>query len=108
MSASPSAFPVPDDWLAAGVMARHETFCPRYGWLKKAVERLAGVPGRAPEPEVFDAPDATAGAFFDRETRNGADVQRPASYWRPRLPPSSASAPNGPSKACLSPVERLR
>ncbi len=53
MSASPSAPPIPDDWLAAGVVARHETFCPRYGGLKKAVDRLSGTAGRAPEPEVF-------------------------------------------------------
>ncbi len=54
MSASPSASPIPDDWLAAGVVARHKTFCPRYGRLKKAVDRLSGTAGGA--SELFDAP----------------------------------------------------
>lgn len=34
------------------VFARHETFHPRYGWLKKAVDRVIQ------EPEVFTQPDA--------------------------------------------------
>ncbi len=49
MSASPSASPIPDDWLTAGVVARHKTFCPRYGRLKKAVDRLSGTAGGAPD-----------------------------------------------------------
>jgi hypothetical protein len=28
-----------DDWMKYGFFARHETFCPRYGWLKKGFER---------------------------------------------------------------------
>ncbi len=58
MSTSPSALALSAKWLQQGVVARHETFCPRYGWLKKSVDRLSGANGRAPEPNVFDAPDA--------------------------------------------------
>mgnify|MGYP005841106959 CR=1 FL=1 len=35
-----------------GFFARHETFCPRYGWLKKGFDGVTGDPG------VFDRDDA--------------------------------------------------
>jgi len=38
--------------IAEGSFARHETFCCRYGWLKK------GVDGVMEDPELFDRPDA--------------------------------------------------
>lgn len=38
--------------LAEGFFARHETFCPRYGWLKK------GFDGVSEDPGIFDSPDA--------------------------------------------------
>lgn len=37
--------------LAEGFFARHETFCPRYGWLKK------GFDGVSMDPNIFDSPD---------------------------------------------------
>jgi hypothetical protein len=41
-----------EKWLTEGFFARHETFCPRYGWLKK------GFDGVLTDPGIFDAPDA--------------------------------------------------
>lgn len=41
-----------EERLAEGFFARHETFCPRYGWLKK------GFDGVSENPDVFDSPDA--------------------------------------------------
>jgi len=38
--------------FSVGYFARHETFCPRYGWLKK------GFDATLTDPEVFDRPDA--------------------------------------------------
>jgi len=38
--------------LSEGFIARHETFCPRYGWLKK------GYDGVRSDGGIFDAPDA--------------------------------------------------
>ncbi len=38
--------------LTGGYFARHETFCPRYGWLKK------GFDATLTDPEVFERPDA--------------------------------------------------
>ncbi|QTA89668.1 DUF4007 family protein [Desulfonema magnum] len=34
-----------------GFFARHETFCPRYGWLKKGFDGVR-------ESDIFDSPDA--------------------------------------------------
>jgi len=34
-----------------GFFARHETFCPRYGWLKKGFDGVR-------DPDIFDRPDA--------------------------------------------------
>lgn len=34
--------------------ARHETFCPRYGWLKKGYDRVAGENGRKADSHIFD------------------------------------------------------
>lgn len=39
-------------WLSEGYFARHETFCPRYGWLKK------GFDGVLKNSHIFDEPDA--------------------------------------------------
>ena len=39
-------------WLSQGAFARHETFCPRYGWLKK------GIDGVSTDAKVFERPDA--------------------------------------------------
>ncbi len=44
-----------------GFFARHETFCPRYGWLKKGYDGVAGFDGPngwAGDPGVFDREDA--------------------------------------------------
>jgi hypothetical protein len=41
-----------DEWIGQGSFARHETFCPRYGWLKKGFE------GVRSDSSVFDSPDA--------------------------------------------------
>jgi hypothetical protein len=47
-----------------GFFARHETFCPRYGWLKKGYDGVAGFPDadrsdlRDGDPGVFDRDDA--------------------------------------------------
>ncbi len=41
-----------EELLADGFFARHETFCPRYGWLKK------GFDGVSNDPDIFDSPDA--------------------------------------------------
>jgi len=38
--------------FSVGYFARHETFCPRYGWLKKGFDAVIN------DPEVFDRPDA--------------------------------------------------
>jgi len=38
--------------LSEGFFARHETFCPRYGWLKK------GFDGVSSDANIFDRPDA--------------------------------------------------
>jgi len=34
--------------------ARHETFCPRYGWLKKGFDRVAGDNGYEKDSHIFD------------------------------------------------------
>ena len=50
--------------LSTGFFARHETFCPRYGWLKKGYDGIAGFcgingrPGFPGDPRIFDRPDA--------------------------------------------------
>jgi hypothetical protein len=41
-----------EERLAEGFFARHETFCPRYGWLKK------GFDGVTKDPYIFERPDA--------------------------------------------------
>ena len=41
-----------DKWVNQGSFARHETFCPRYGWLKKGFE------GVNSDRSVFDSADA--------------------------------------------------
>ena len=41
-----------EKWLRGGFFARHETFCPRYGWLKK------GFDGVLYNPKIFDHDDA--------------------------------------------------
>lgn len=38
--------------------ARHETFCPRYGWLKKGYDRVSGYNGCQGDDRIFDSPDA--------------------------------------------------
>ena len=38
--------------------ARHETFCPRYGWLKKGFDRVAGYNGHEGDGNIFDRDDA--------------------------------------------------
>jgi len=35
----------------SGFFAGHETFCPRYGWLKKGFDGVR-------DPDIFDSPDA--------------------------------------------------
>ena len=47
-----------NNWLEKGFFARHETFCPRYGWLKKGYDGVAGANGFKPDPKIFEAPDA--------------------------------------------------
>ena len=37
---------------------RHETFCPRYGWLKKGFDRVAGNNGVKADSGIFDRADA--------------------------------------------------
>ncbi len=44
--------------LTKGFFARHETFCPRYGWLKKGFDRVHGFNGAESDPGIFDADDA--------------------------------------------------
>lgn len=44
--------------LTNGFFARHETFCPRYGWLKKGFDRVNGFNGFEKESNIFDADDA--------------------------------------------------
>jgi hypothetical protein len=54
----------PQHKLKTGFFARHETFCPRYGWLKKGYDGVAGYPelaGMEPksgDPQIFDRDDA--------------------------------------------------
>jgi hypothetical protein len=38
--------------------ARHETFCPRYGWLKKGFDGVAGYKGFDGDSRIFDRDDA--------------------------------------------------
>ncbi|MCP4106968.1 MAG: DUF4007 family protein [Desulfobacteraceae bacterium] len=45
-------------FLNNGFFARHETFCPRYGWLKKGFDRIAGFNGFEGDSEIFDRDDA--------------------------------------------------
>lgn len=40
-----------ETWLSEGFFARHETFCPRYGWLKKGFDRVLE------DPYIFDKPN---------------------------------------------------
>lgn len=47
-----------DSWLEKGFFARHETFCPRYGWLKKGYDGVVGRNGFKANPKIFNAPDA--------------------------------------------------
>jgi hypothetical protein len=44
--------------LTKGFFARHETFCPRYGWLKKGFDRVNGFNGFEKDANIFDADDA--------------------------------------------------
>ncbi len=47
--------------ISTGFFARHETFCPRYGWLKKGYDGVAGFSGEKGfdgDPEIFDRDDA--------------------------------------------------
>lgn len=41
-----------EEWISQGFFARHETFCPRYGWLKKGYE------GVLSDQTIFDSADA--------------------------------------------------
>jgi len=41
-----------------GIFARHETFCPRYGWLKKGFDGIVGHNGFPKDPKIFDSPVA--------------------------------------------------
>lgn len=41
-----------DDYINQGLMGRHETFTPRYGWLKKGYDAVVS------DPDVFKAQDA--------------------------------------------------
>jgi hypothetical protein len=49
---SSSTFSTFEKPLSEGFFARHETFCPRYGWLKKGFDAVLD------DSEIFDAPDA--------------------------------------------------
>jgi hypothetical protein len=50
--------------MRTGFFARHETFCPRYGWLKKGYDGVAGYPdsngfkGKTGDPGIFDREEA--------------------------------------------------
>jgi len=44
--------------LIGGFFARHETFCPRYGWLKKGFDQVAGYNGHEPDGEIFNRNEA--------------------------------------------------
>ena len=57
------------EWFENIFFARHETFCPRYGWLKKGFDAVSQ------DPKVFDQPDAieTLGV--------GKNMIRAIRYW---------------------------
>lgn len=55
ISGSSLASIYPERWLAEGFFARHETFCPRYGWLKKGFDEVSS--NKEPNRDVFDGPD---------------------------------------------------
>ena len=65
-SPTAKASPMPDTphSLRTGFFARHETFRPRYGWLKKGYDGIAGFggvngrPGFPGDDRIFDRPDA--------------------------------------------------
>ena len=42
----------PENWFNEGFFARHETFCPRYGWLKKGFDAIKKY------PDIFTRDDA--------------------------------------------------
>jgi hypothetical protein len=50
--ASPNVSSANETWVNEGVLARHETFCPRYGWLKKGFDAVSE------DSEIFDDPEA--------------------------------------------------
>jgi hypothetical protein len=56
-------------YLENGFFARHETFCPRYGWLKK------GFDGAVKDSSVFDRPDAI------EELGVGKNMVRSIRFW---------------------------
>lgn len=60
---------VKTEWFENIFLARHETFCPRYGWLKKGFDAVSG------DPKIFDQPDAieTLGV--------GKNMIRAIRYW---------------------------
>lgn len=46
-----SSVNISENWLTSGFFARHETFCPRYGWLKKGFDEVSK------DPNIFDSSD---------------------------------------------------
>ena len=64
-----------NNWLEKGFFARHETFCPRYGWLKKGYDRVTGGNGFNPDPKIFNAPDAI------ERLGVGKNMVRSIRYW---------------------------
>jgi hypothetical protein len=58
-----------NDTPTGGVFARHETFHPRFGWLKKGFDRASG------DPEVFLRDDATVRLGI------GKNMVRSLRYW---------------------------
>ena len=60
ISGSSLASIYPERWLAEGFFARHETFCPRYGWLKKGFDEVSSNSEDQIRDVVVDAAAAKA------------------------------------------------
>lgn len=71
------------EWLNQGFFARHETFCPRYGWLKK------GFDGVCSDPSIFDRDDAI------ERLGVGKNMVRSIRFWCVAFQLITPSEPNG-------------
>ncbi len=94
--------PLPGDlssWIAEVFFARHETFCPRYGWLKK------GFDGVKADPRIFDSDEAIVSLGV------GKNMVKSIRFWctafhliGPKLPESGQDTINKDVPVSIAPL----